>query len=145
MTTDETVSNSNQLPRDISQLLASFWLAGVTPEDWLTNPEIRAEWGPTILKTIDDLLAAAHYEQVGFDCADCGIDTSAADEYYMLHDRVWRKAAGKDIEAMLCIGCVETRLGRKLTPRDFTKCAVNRDFAKSARLHARLGHADRSK
>jgi hypothetical protein len=40
----------------------------------------------------------------------------------------------------LCIGCIETRLGRTLTPRAFTDAPINRpnDRWNSPRLNARL-------
>ena len=79
-----------------------------------------------------------------FTCADCGADTrpgrrGGGNEYYMVHNTLWEAAgmgAGK-----LCIGCLEERLGRRLTPPDFTKCRVNepRD-GDSPRLAERKGH-----
>jgi hypothetical protein len=37
-----------------------------------------------------------------FLCVDCGVCTSAIDEYYMVHNEVW--AAAKMRAGMLCIG-----------------------------------------
>jgi hypothetical protein len=58
-------------------------------------------------------------------CHDCGRDTLPTDwgsraEWYMVHDHVWA-AAGMDgmDSGFLCIGCLEARLGRRLTPGDF--------------------------
>lgn len=64
----------------------------------------------------------------------CGFNTLHA-EYYMVHDGLWPNDA-----VMLCVGCLEDRLGRKLTYRDFTNAPVNRlNFGtKSARLIDRL-------
>jgi hypothetical protein len=46
-------------------------------------------------------------------CADCGADTFEDNhEYYMISDDLWQ-TAGAD-EGFLCIGCLETRLGRQL-------------------------------
>lgn len=70
----------------------------------------------------------------------CGFDTYHT-EYYMVHDALWNKAIFWSFgELMLCIGCIEDRLGRKLTIRDFTDAPVNRlNFGtKSARLIDRL-------
>lgn len=66
----------------------------------------------------------------------CGFDTFH-NEYYMVHDGIWKAANGA---IMLCIGCLEERLNRKLTIRDFTDAPVNRlNFGtKSARLIDRL-------
>jgi hypothetical protein len=67
-------------------------------------------------------------------CSDCGADTTPCTrkrgcrhkgrwEFYMAHHRLWRAAgAGK---GFLCIGCLELRLGRKLTARDFTCALIN--------------------
>jgi hypothetical protein len=57
-----------------------------------------------------------------FRCIDCGVNTSTIGEYYMVRDDVWAAAIGKpDSQAgMLCIGCLETRLGRRLGRLDFT-------------------------
>lgn len=72
-------------------------------------------------------------------CLDCGVDTDAIDEYYMVHDALWREGAAGD-RAQLCIGCLEARLGRTLTAADFTDAEVNSvDLARrSTRLRDRL-------
>ncbi|MCX5045180.1 hypothetical protein OG921_18600 [Aldersonia sp. NBC_00410] len=57
-------------------------------------------------------------------CLDCGVDTDAIDEYYMVHDALWREAAAGE-RAQLCIDCLEARLGRTLTAADFTDAEVN--------------------
>lgn len=72
-----------------------------------------------------------------FLCADCGVDTSDLDEYYMLQWDVWLSVA--DLE-MLCIGCVEQRLGRHLAADDFLPCPLNFEpyHARSDRLVDRM-------
>jgi hypothetical protein len=86
-----------------------------------------------------------------YSCADCGVDTAPDDdrryrgarhsEYYMVSDSVWQ-AAGMPAEDgwhFLCIGCLEQRLGRTLTRRDFTDVPINRpDRWNTPRLNARL-------
>ncbi len=68
---------------------------------------------------------------------DCKKDTW--NEYYMLYSRIWKKANSK-IEGKLCINCVEARLGRKLSKKDFTKALVNTmKTTRTARLKNRLG------
>ena len=70
-------------------------------------------------------------------CVDCEADT--IDENYMVHDGVWPIA--KD-GGMLCVGCLEQRIGRELTARDFRDCPLNTDGPhKSRRLRARLTDA----
>jgi hypothetical protein len=71
---------------------------------------------------------------------DCGNQTAMThkDEYYMIHDALWLKANPKG-EGMLCIGCVEDRLGRRLSADDFTDCLLNKSrHGKSERLISRL-------
>jgi hypothetical protein len=66
-------------------------------------------------------------------CADCGIGCLTIDEYpYMVHDHVWDQAwhgrrkswySRPDCQQIglevLCIGCLERRLGRTLVADDF--------------------------
>ncbi len=69
---------------------------------------------------------------------DCKKDTW--NEYYMLYSRVWKKANPK-MKGKLCISCVEARLGRKLTKKDFTILLVNTEkITRSARLKDRLAN-----
>ena len=53
-----------------------------------------------------------------FLCLDCKVDTNAINEYYTLENEVWLEANPAD-RGMLCIGCVENRLGRSLRRQDF--------------------------
>ena len=76
-----------------------------------------------------------------FMCWDCAACTLCLGEYYMVNDDLWEVAtedAGTDI--MLCIGCLENRLGGLLTKDDFTAAPVNDLWGQvgSARLQARL-------
>jgi hypothetical protein len=64
-------------------------------------------------------------------CKDCGTDTTPRTgplagswEWYKVHDAVWA-AAGMPENGFLCIGCLERRLGRELTPEDFPDLPVN--------------------
>ena len=81
-------------------------------------------------------------------CADCGIGTMTLGEYYMVHRDVWEQAwAGRRKSwhgvpgtKILCIGCLERRLGRALHRCDFTDAAINNpdDPTMSERLRNRL-------
>jgi hypothetical protein len=73
-------------------------------------------------------------------CIDCGTDTIEAGEYYMLRDDVWLSIGLTRDGGMLCIGCVESRLGRSLNPSDFTNAGINTQSNawRSARFNARL-------
>lgn len=81
-----------------------------------------------------------------FLCLDCG--QSCLFERYMVHNDLWRTAIGpgRGTRGMLCIGCLEDRLGRRLTPEDFTDCPLNTDpmddFERSCRLMNRMGRDD---
>lgn len=98
-----------------------------------------------------------------FDCIDCYVDTSingGIAEYYNVHNFVWCEAFGFDpfevldkngryfydfIDqaqnvGMLCIGCLEHRLGRELEADDFSDAPINWrfDFRRSERFEDRL-------
>lgn len=73
-----------------------------------------------------------------FICLDCKVNTLHIDEYYMVTDELWA-AANKKKRGMLCIGCLEARLGRELTAEDFPPLPINRGvFYMSDRLKARI-------
>lgn len=73
-------------------------------------------------------------------CFSCRTDTYASGEYYMVRPELWRTYG---VEGMLCIGCLERRVGRRLTPQDFIDAPINsEEFPdKSDRLKDRLGIA----
>lgn len=75
-------------------------------------------------------------------CLDCKVDIVRKREYYMLRDSVWlRTGLGKN-DGLLCIGCCEKRLHRRLTARDFISALVNCEWDNhSIRLRRRLGNA----
>lgn len=77
-----------------------------------------------------------------FKCKDCRTCTFKAGEYYMVQDGVWSTALpdGRSRRAMLCIGCLEARLGRDLVGADFTEAPINRTpfLDHSARLSSRI-------
>jgi len=61
----------------------------------------------------------------------------------MVTDACWKRAGMTSHGGMLCIGCIETRLGKKLISRNFSECPLNwrntciPDYA-SGRLFSRL-------
>ncbi len=77
-------------------------------------------------------------------CHDCRMETSHLKapygEWYMVWDRVWRLAADNSVD-FLCIGCLESRLGRELVPLDFNTAPLNslRGYGRSLRLRSRMG------
>jgi hypothetical protein len=68
-------------------------------------------------------------------CHDCGNDF---DEYsYVVHDAVWNASGLSD--GLLCIGCLEARIGRRLCRDDFTDALLNRFTERqSLRLQDRI-------
>lgn len=78
-----------------------------------------------------------------WNCIDCGIHTGLHLEYYMVRDDVWALSGLGGHDGMLCIACLEDRIGRALTPDDFPDLPINSGgaFAFSALLLARLGRA----
>lgn len=70
-------------------------------------------------------------------CNDCKVDTHDIQEYYSVYDAICHEAT-KDTKIMLCIGCLENRLGRQLNKDDFTDYPINYVFLQSDRLIDRL-------
>jgi hypothetical protein len=90
-----------------------------------------------------------YYPSCITNCVDCGVGTIAIGEWYMVKEEIWEEAwAGRRKswhgkvpgQEILCIGCLETRLGRTLMPSDFTDAPVNNPDKPnmSARLFDRL-------
>jgi len=82
-----------------------------------------------------------------YPCHDCSqltipYERRRRSEYYMIHDVLWRQACAAapalNSEGMLCVGCLERRLGRMLTFSDFTYCPLNRAISKDKAQSARL-------
>jgi hypothetical protein len=97
-------------------------------------------------------------------CWDCGVDTTAVGENFFVNNEVWAEADMDpliDVDAeftamwrldppklkrevyggyFLCVGCLETRLGRALKPDDFQKIIYNDPRLRntSARLRSRV-------
>ena len=60
-----------------------------------------------------------------YKCDDCQYSVNCVHrdhdtEEYMVHDELWPEGAKS-----LCVGCLETRLGRRLTTQDFTGAPIN--------------------
>jgi hypothetical protein len=75
-----------------------------------------------------------------FRCVDCEKDTSNSGEYYAVDDKVWAASGLAPNDGMLCLTCLEQRIGRELNVEDFTAMvpsleAWERHFAE------RAGHA----
>lgn len=66
-------------------------------------------------------------------CAHCKGAIHIDDDYYMVHDKVWRQAM-PTYKGHLHVSCLERRLGRFLTIEDFTGFFVNAKILLGARL-----------
>lgn len=71
-----------------------------------------------------------------FKCKDCSVDTLDIAEYYMVSNCVWAEAGGG--KGMLCVGCLEKRIGYRLHAKDFTSASINRIGFQSDRLKSRM-------
>jgi len=80
-------------------------------------------------------------EMAALNCADCRWNTSYLNEFYMVCDTVWNEACRQKPASILCVGCLEERIGRRLTPYDFIDCPLHdpNEHKQSNRLRARLG------
>jgi len=66
-------------------------------------------------------------------CCDCGLGTNVAREWFMVKPQVWKEAwAGRRKpwhelpgQSVLCIGCLEQRIGRTLCADDFADTVLN--------------------
>jgi hypothetical protein len=88
-------------------------------------------------------------------CKDCRRNIGGLGEWCLLKNSVWERAwpgtgqksscAKMPMKHFLCIGCIEKRIGRRLTRRDFdmrskhNRPLPNRQFPMSQRLRNRLG------
>ncbi|MDX6587267.1 MAG: hypothetical protein QOI31_1740 [Solirubrobacterales bacterium] len=111
--------------------IAGLWEANNLNED-LTYEQLVADGAPTT-------------------CDDCGSDVTPYDEtgrpveggweWFMVSDEVWETASrGESAPGILCIGCLEKRIGRRLEPTDFPELAVNKSgWIVSDQLMDRLG------
>ena len=54
-----------------------------------------------------------------FRCVDCDFDTQGS-EYYMVDDELWAASGMAPHGGMLCLACLERRIGRLLVIGDFT-------------------------
>jgi hypothetical protein len=93
-----------------------------------------------------------------FPCHDCRVNTIPLDgdrEYYEIQDELWQSAwpnsgVGQEDNGpggkFLCIGCLESRLGRMLVKGDFKEMPANNPSPwYSDRLNSRLVIHDRNK
>ena len=79
-------------------------------------------------------------EMAESNCVDCRWNTLLLGEWYTVRNDIWKAAKMATMDGCLCIGCLEERLDRMLTPDDFVKSPINDPNLPntSSRLRARL-------
>jgi hypothetical protein len=78
-------------------------------------------------------------------CRDCGLDVTAAGHWHMLLDSVWARTGLGPEDGVLCLPCIEKRLGRRLVYADFrrTNRSNRQDWGGHSRMVPRGGATDR--
>jgi len=70
-----------------------------------------------------DAPASDHADAPPSYCGDCGANVALLGEWCMLEDAIWQHATRNTPALFLCVGCLEERLERRLTPDDFNRAA----------------------
>ena len=83
-------------------------------------------------------------QAMALDWNDQGVKQTvdASSEVYTVKPKVWKAAGMEEMGGCLCIGCLEQRLGRTLTPKDFLRNHPFNTMPGTQRLLARRGIAD---
>jgi len=109
-------------------------LTGKTPESWAcVDCGINTAPGFPNRKQMEEAFARDWNGQ------GCKIKINAYSEVYTVKDKVWAAASMAPMGGCLCIGCLERRLGRTLTPKDFMRKHPFSGVPGTARLLARRG------
>jgi hypothetical protein len=117
----------------------------------------------TLTITASDLAKAVGDRTDSWECVDCGVNTAPGipnakrirlevaafgsittkidenSEVYVVKSRVWESADMDGWGGCLCIGCLETRLRRRLKPNDFDRKHPFYSVPGTARLLSRRG------
>jgi len=64
-----------------------------------------------------------HKSKTKWLCVDCSRNTKF--EHYFVNNVVWFDLAGMPEDGMLCVRCIEQRIGRRLSKNDFTDAHIN--------------------
>jgi hypothetical protein len=84
---------------------------------WLPAWGLNNEGAVLAEKEAGEPLSAEDLAQ--YACNDCGVNIVTAGEYgYMLQPQIWNEQLGLAYSDNLCIGCLEARLGRRLSEED---------------------------
>jgi len=61
-------------------------------------------------------------------------------EIYAVREDVWTASGAEAMGGCLCIGCLEKRIGRQLTPKDFVRRSGLNNYPGTQRLRQRRGY-----
>jgi hypothetical protein len=92
------------------------------------------------INTAPGLLNRTQLEQaLAVDWSDQGVKQTVDSwsEVYTVRPAVWKAAGLETMAGCLCIGCLEKRLGRTLTPQDFLRTHPFNSFPGTPRLLSR--------
>lgn len=80
-----------------------------------------------------------HKSKRKWNCVDC--DRCTKLEHYFVKSEVWFVLAGMPETGMLCLDCIERRIGRELNSSDFTDAHINNPKTNSMtdKLRNRIG------
>jgi hypothetical protein len=80
--------------------------------------------------------------ELNFHCVDCDKDTDKSGEYYMVRDEVWAASKIEPHGGMLCLRCLERRIGREIDGADFTaQCPSRKAWNKHVAARAKAKDA----
>lgn len=114
---------AEKIQREVLDAYAKcFSIDAITAENVV---RMLAEWRDKKRRARDDGKAR---------CLDCGVDVTPCTgrrgcrhagrwEWFMVKHSVWQKAGL--LSGYICVGCLESRLGRRLRGRDFIDVAAN--------------------
>jgi hypothetical protein len=111
-----------------------------------TGLSVDLESLPHLLAAVEALIAAAAPEPDTWSpyvCRDCATNTFRDGEFFQLKDDIWGLTGLAPDGGMLCVGCVEARIGRKLAAADFVDGPPNTwgRLYRSDRLQDRMAPA----
>lgn len=130
--TDDKTKSTSAIKKNVKPLGFVADLRGVVPESWACI-DCRINTAPGCLNRnqMEQAFAADWNHQ--------GVTNkfNARSEVYTVEALVWSAASMSDFDGCLCIGCLEKRLGRTLTPRDFLRNHPFNSLPGTARLLSR--------
>jgi hypothetical protein len=109
------------------------WTKGTTPEHWCCI-DCGFNTAPAAPTRIEMEREFAERGRSGF-------GANAQSEIYHVYSWVWERAGMEPWGGCLCIGCLEARIGRPLTPDDFPDHPFNNVLPGTQRLLERQGRS----